>query len=115
MASIQSLGVGSGLLTSELVEDIIAAEREGTDLRLEAKRAEFEAKISAFGAIRSGIDTLSSAASALGDSKSLLTNTVASSDETAVTATAAEPQSFACLAASRLWQWAWPGSVCLLG
>lgn len=88
MASIQSLGVGSGLLTSDLVEDIIAAEREGTDLRLDVKRAEFEAKISAFGAIRSGIDGLTSAAGALGSSNSLLNNTVSSSNEAAVTATA---------------------------
>lgn len=88
MASIQSLGVGSGLLTSDLVEDIIAAEREGTDLRLDAKRAEYEAKISAFGAVRSGIDNLSNAASALGRSNTLLTNIVTSSNETAINATA---------------------------
>ncbi len=87
MASIQSLGVGSGLLTSELVEDIIAAEREATDLRLDAKRAEFDARISAFGTIRSGLSTLNSAADALGRSSSLLLNTVASTDESVVTAT----------------------------
>ena len=56
MASIQSLGVGSGLLTSELVEDIIAAEREATDLRLESRRLEVDAEISAFGAVRSELD-----------------------------------------------------------
>jgi flagellar capping protein FliD len=88
MPSIQSLGVGSGLLTSELVEDIIAAEREGTDLRLDAKRAEFEAKISAFGAVRSSLDRLTTAAGELGDSNNLLTNTVSSSNEAAITATA---------------------------
>ncbi len=88
MASIQSLGVGSGLLTSELVEDIIAAEREATDLRLDAKRAEFEAKISAFGAIRSSLDSLTSAAGGVGNSDTLLLNTVSSTNEAAVTATA---------------------------
>ncbi len=87
MASIQSLGVGSGLLTSELVEDIIAAEREATDLRLDAKKAEFDARISAFGSIRSSLDTLNSAADALGSSSSLLLNTVTSTDEGVVTAT----------------------------
>ena len=87
MTSIQSLGVGSGLLTSELVEDIIAAEREATDLRLEAKKAEFEARISAYGAIRSGLDELISTSSALGDSDSFLLNTATSTNEAAVTAT----------------------------
>ncbi len=88
MASIQSLGVGSGLLTSELVEDIIAAEREATDLRLDAKRAEVDAKISAFGAIRSAMESLRASSAALGDSKTLLSQTVASSNEGVVTATA---------------------------
>ncbi|NOX52677.1 MAG: flagellar filament capping protein FliD [Gammaproteobacteria bacterium] len=87
MASIQSLGVGSGVLTSELVDDIIAAERESTDLRLDVKRAEYEAKISAFGAIRSSLDALSNAADALGDRDSFLINTVSSTNEAAVTAT----------------------------
>ena len=86
MTSIQSLGVGSGLLTSELVEDIIAAEREATDLRLEAKRAEFDAKISAYGAIRSSLDGLISASGALGDSDAFLLNTASSTNEGAVTA-----------------------------
>ena len=76
MASIQSLGVGSGLLTSDLVEDIIAAEREATDLRLDAKRAEFEAKISAFGSLQSQLATLDSASAQLSNSGSLLLNTV---------------------------------------
>ncbi len=86
MASIQSLGVGSGLLTSELVEDIIAAEREATDLRLDAKRAEFEAKISAYGAVRSSLDSLISSAGNLSSSDSFLLNTVSSNNENAVIA-----------------------------
>ena len=88
MASIQSLGVGSGLLTSELVDDIIAAEREATDLRLQAKQAEFEARISAFGTIQSGLDALRSTTASLSSSLTLLTNTAASTNEGAVTATA---------------------------
>lgn len=88
MASIQSLGAGSGLLTSELVEDIVAAEREATDLRLDAKKAEFEAKISAYGAIRSGLDALTRASGKLGDSDQFLVNTVTSTDESSVTASA---------------------------
>ena len=88
MASIQSLGVGSGLLTSELVEDIIAAEREATDLRLDARKAEFEAKISAYGAVRSSLDSLITASGNLGNSDQFLLNTISSNNESAVTATA---------------------------
>ena len=88
MASIQSLGVGSGLLTSDLVEDIIAAEREATDLRLDARRAEFDAKISAFGTVRSQLDNLESATSSLSSLSSLQLNTATTSDETVLTATA---------------------------
>ena len=88
MASIQSLGVGSGLLTSELVEDIISAEREATDLRISAEKAEFEARISAYGSIKSTLEQLNSAASGLSSSRDLLINTVTSSDESAVSATA---------------------------
>jgi len=88
MASIQSLGVGSGLLTSQLVEDIINAERKSTDLRLETRKATVEAKISSYAAIRSAVSTVSTAVAALSSSNSLLVNTTASSVPTSVTATA---------------------------
>ena len=65
MASIQSLGIGSGLLTSDLVDDIINAEREATDLRLEAQRAEIDARISSFASIQSSVDQLRQATSNL--------------------------------------------------
>lgn len=88
MASIQSLGVGSGLLTSELVEKIVAAEREATDLRLNAKRGELDAKISAFGGIRTTLDALQGAAEALSSSEGFLSNTATSSNPNALVATA---------------------------
>ena len=94
MASIQSLGVGSGLLTSDLVDDIIAAEREATDLRIDAQRAQIEARVSAFGTIRSSVAQLRSSVSGLGNSENLLSNTVSSSNEAVVNAsatTAAQP------------------------
>lgn len=97
MASIQSLGIGSGLLTTELLESIIAAEREATDLRLDAEQAEAEAKLSAFGSIRSALDGLQSAASAL---KSRTTFANFSSDSsnasvaTASTSSLASPGSY---------------------
>ena len=51
MASIQSLGVGSGLLTSELVDDIIATEREPVEARLDSEQELLEARISAYGEV----------------------------------------------------------------
>jgi len=88
MPSIQSLGIGSGLLTSELVEDIIAAEREATDLRIGAEKAEVQARISSFGSIQSTLESVRSAADSLGDSRTLLSNVVSSSNAAAVTASA---------------------------
>jgi flagellar capping protein FliD len=88
MASIQSLGIGSGVLTSDLIDKIVAAERGATDTRMTAKKAELDAKISAFGAVKNTIGALQSAAQALGSSSSLLINTATSSDPSSVSATA---------------------------
>jgi flagellar hook-associated protein 2 len=88
MASVQSLGVGSGLLTSQLVDDIIKAERDSTDLRISTKKAELDAKLSAFDNVRGSVEALRGAASALGRSSSLLTNSTTSTQPTAVTASA---------------------------
>ncbi len=52
MASIQSLGIGSGLLTSDLIDKIVSSERNATDARMTAKKAEIDAKVSAFGAVK---------------------------------------------------------------
>jgi len=88
MPSIQALGVGSGLLTSELVDKIIASERDATDARINARKAEIDAKVSAFGAVKNTIDALRTKAKALGDASSLLSNTATSSTPSAVTAVA---------------------------
>ena len=88
MAAIQSLGVGSGLLTSDLIDKIIASERSDTDTRMNTKKAELDAKVSAFGAIKSSVDALRTAAKALGDASTLLINTATSSDTSSVGAAA---------------------------
>jgi flagellar capping protein FliD len=88
MASIQSLGIGSGLLTSDLIDKIVASERDATDARMTAKKAEIDAKVSAYGAVKNTIDALRTKAKALGDASSLLINTATSSNPSAVSATA---------------------------
>jgi len=86
MASINSLGIGSGLLTSELAESIVSAERAGEDFILDAKATRVEANITAYGAVKSALSSMNSAASKLA-SEGAITKTVASSsDESAFTA-----------------------------
>ncbi len=88
MASIQSLGIGSGLLTSELIDKIVSSERNATDARMTAKKAEIDAKVSAFGAVKTTVDALRAKAKALGDASSVLLNSATSSDPSSVSATA---------------------------
>jgi len=58
MSSISSLGIGSGVLTSDLVDQLVAAERAPTDTRLAQKTEEAEALISAYGTLRSAVTEL---------------------------------------------------------
>jgi len=58
MASISSLGIGSGVLNSDLVEQLVAAEREPTEQRLNQKAEQAEAMISAYGTLRSAVTEL---------------------------------------------------------
>ena len=58
MASISSLGVGSGVLNSDLVDQLVAAEREPADNRLTRRTERTEALISAYGTLRSAVTEL---------------------------------------------------------
>lgn len=58
MAGISSLGIGSGILTSDLVEKLVAAERKPTEQRLNFHQQKNEALISAFGKLRSAVTEL---------------------------------------------------------
>lgn len=58
MAGISSLGVGSGVLTSDLVDQLVAAERRPTEVRLDQKTERTEALISAYGMLRSAVTEL---------------------------------------------------------
>ncbi len=89
MATIQSLGIGSGLLTSELLESILEAERAPAERRLNTEQAMAEAKISAFGEVRSALSSFNTAAQALTRQSSFSTNTATSSNDSVLTGTAA--------------------------
>ena len=58
MAGISSLGVGSGVLTSDLVDKLVAAERAPADNRFTRKTQQSEAMLSAYGKLRSAITEL---------------------------------------------------------
>lgn len=88
MASIQSLGVGSGLLTSELVDTILTAERAPVEKRLDLKQAMAEAKISAFGELKTSLSNFDTALSSLALPATFNANQVTSSSDTAITGTA---------------------------
>ncbi len=88
MASIQTLGLGSSVLTSELVEQIIEADRSGSERLINSRTELTEAKISAFGEIKSKLSTFQSAASGLTDDDVISATLSSSSDESILTASA---------------------------
>ena len=97
MASIESLGLGSGVLTTDLVEQIINAEKEVSELRLDSKQELVEARITAYGEIQSLMSEVQSAASSL-SSPSLMSSTSATSSNedilTATTSTTSDPGTY---------------------
>lgn len=58
MAGISSLGIGSGVLNSDLVDQLVAAERKPTDTRLTQETQKTEALLSAYGKLRSAVTEL---------------------------------------------------------
>jgi flagellar hook-associated protein 2 len=58
MASISSLGIGSGVLTSDLVDQLVQAERAPTENRLTQKTEQTQALLSAYGKLRSAVTEL---------------------------------------------------------
>lgn len=58
MAGISSLGIGSGVLTADLLDQLVKAERSVTESRLNSRTELAQAKISAYGQLRSAITEL---------------------------------------------------------
>lgn len=88
MATIQSLGIGSGLLTSELLENLVNAERVPGERRLDSQQALVDAKLSAFGEVSSAISQLNTSMKALNSVSAFNASTVTSSNQNALAATA---------------------------
>lgn len=88
MATIQSLGIGSGLLTSELLENLVNAERAPAELRLDSQKALVDAKLSAYGEVSSAISQFNTSMKALNSVSAFNASTATSSNQDALTATA---------------------------
>ncbi|NRA23489.1 MAG: flagellar filament capping protein FliD, partial [Oleispira sp.] len=97
MAAIESLGLGSGVLTNDLVEQIIGAEREASDKRFDRDEQILDARITAYGELKSLASTLQSATSALSLPSTAGSTTATSSDDSILTTEAsilAEPGTY---------------------
>lgn len=97
MASIESLGLGSGVLTNDLVEKIVGAEREAADKRFDRDEEILDARITAYGEIKSLASSLQSATIALSLPSTAGATTAESSDESILTTEAsilAEPGTY---------------------
>ncbi|MEQ9544814.1 MAG: flagellar filament capping protein FliD [Marinobacter sp.] len=81
MASITSLGAGSGIFSNDLVNQLVNAERAPTEQRLNQRQSLTEAKISAYGNIRSAIEALRTPMEKLSTSEGLRAFTATSSNE----------------------------------
>jgi flagellar hook-associated protein 2 len=84
MASITSLGAGSGIFSNDLVDQLVRAERAPTELRLDRRESDAQAKISAYGKIRSALEALRSPMEALSQIDSMRAFTASSSNESVV-------------------------------
>jgi flagellar hook-associated protein 2 len=81
MASIQSLGAGSGIFSNDLVNQLVNAERAPTENRLDRREAEAQSKISAYGKIQSALEALKKPMEGLSKPDSMKAYTSSSSNE----------------------------------
>jgi flagellar hook-associated protein 2 len=86
-ASITSLGVGSGIQAENIVSKLMAIERAPLEA-LDLREASYQAKISAFGSLKTKFDAFETAAGNLADPAKLAAFTATIGDEDIVAATA---------------------------
>ena len=88
MASIRSLGVGSGLDIDNLVQQLVAAERRPVESRLARSEARVQSQLSAFGTVSGALSALNDSVSALQGSDPLIGRSATSAEPEVFTATA---------------------------
>lgn len=87
MASVSSLGTGSGLDLSGILTKLMAVEQEPLT-RLDEKEATYQAKLSAYGTMKGAFSSLQTAALALNKSSLYAGKTATSSDTSVLTTSA---------------------------
>lgn len=88
MAGISVTGVGSGIDINSLVEQLVAAERQPTEERLNTREVVFQAQLSGFGLVKSALSDLRNALRSLGDDGLFQQRTATSAEPEVFTATA---------------------------
>ncbi|MFL0799164.1 MAG: flagellar filament capping protein FliD [Agarilytica sp.] len=84
---IQSLGVGSGIDTNNLVKQLTEIERAAPQERIDSKRELAETQISDFGLLTSALSTLQDAAEALTDPEALFSKSASFTESDALVPT----------------------------
>lgn len=88
MATIQSSGVGSGLDIAGLVQQLVAAERQPLDARLNRRETAASIRLSALGSLRGALATLRDALAPMRAQADFQLRTARSSDDSAVSVSA---------------------------
>ena len=89
MATVSSLGIGSGIDINGLVENIVSAEGEPTTKRLELREAEYQAELSSYGVLKGSLSTFQSALTSIRSSSTFLSLSAKVDDTDALTVSAA--------------------------
>jgi flagellar hook-associated protein 2 len=87
MASITASGIGSGLDINSIVSQLVQAERGPQETRLASKEALIQARLSAFGSLKSSLTTFQNSLSALKSADTFSKRSATSSDSAVFTAT----------------------------
>ena len=93
MAGIASLGVGSGLDLTNLVNTLVAAERAPVENSLNRRESSLSTELSGIGLMRSALDGFKSSLSTLSDSANFSTRNVSNNQSGALSVTASNEAS----------------------
>jgi len=87
MASVTASGIGSGLDITSIVSQLVNAERAPQENRLASKEALIQARLSAYGSLKSALTTFQSSLSSLKNAETFTKRSATSSDTSVFTAT----------------------------
>ena len=87
MATLSSIGLGSGLDVNTIITQLVALERSPIQ-QLQTEATKIDARLSSFGRIQSSLDALRTTARSLADASTWRAASATTSDATAVTVTA---------------------------